>query len=420
MARSEPARRARLSVVKDASKRANGQGSVWERSSGVFVLRYADAEGTRRSVTEHCRNRREAERKLEAILERVAVQRDARAAGDLNSTLSSWIDRWLDMRALGGKKSKIPDETTVRRYTQLLAHPRQELGHLRMRQLLDPAVLKKYYERLRSEPRVRKRRNGALVVVPISPRERHHIHVRLRELFNDAELEGVIPAPYRSPYHRASPPVMEKPDNEPEALTKRELRAILACVKGDPVEAFIRFQAFSGCRPQEARALSVEKALHLRTAVLIDEAMKSSGIKGGTKTEKPREIPKIPQLLEAIDMALQQVAVKRGRAGDEWVDCGLLFPSASGEYQSNSGLLKRFRLCQIRAGLVDDDGHHLCDFVKLRRTYRTLIKGKVADEMASRILGHTEEVDREFYVAHTDEGFDDAAAAIAQVFLDVA
>lgn len=244
------------------------------------------------------------------------------------------------------------------------------------------------------------------------------IRIALRQLFEDAETEGIIE---RNPASRLELPDMEEVVRRP--LTALERKTVLAVATTHPRGPYVLTMLYCGLRRGECLALTagdidlkgkrlaVKKSWSLR---------KNIGKEKDTKSDAGmREVP-IPDLLLPTLHAL---------CNDKKEDA-LLFPKSDGKHatkQTCTWWWNSFkRQCHIAAGAkvyrnkVLVDSSPFSDDLSphyLRHTYATDLYAAGVDEKARKaFLGHASNDVTDTYTKMSDAAFDRAAKLINQYY----
>lgn len=150
---------------------------------------------------------------------------------------------------------------------------------------------------------------------------------------------------------RTAPPVQKR------SLTVEQAEALLQAAKGDPVEAFILTGLMLGLRPGELLGLRWVDVDLAAGTLEVAGSLKREGstlrlgdVKRGIRQSRRRlELPgPVVEVLRAHRTA-QRTA--RLLAGPEWVDLGLVFPTAVGTPMHPSAMNKRLARVTERAGI---------------------------------------------------------------------
>lgn len=142
-------------------KRGNGEGSITQRSDGLWEARLTLHDGKRKSF--YNKSRQEVAKKLtEALRDR---DKGLIIVGDERQTVEQYLKLWLE------QKRPTIRYGTWRRYEQLLRRVSPHIGHLRLTKLTAQHVTQTYAHFLLS-----KSEGGA----GLSRSTVHHAHVALR------------------------------------------------------------------------------------------------------------------------------------------------------------------------------------------------------------------------------------------------
>jgi integrase len=210
------------------TRRAHGEGSIYQRSDGLWVAsaRLGKQDGRPSRRVFYGRTRKEAAGKLQAAL------RDHAAGIRLttrNDTLGRYLEEWL-----AATQGTIRP-TTHRRYRQIVAHqltPR--LGTVPLGALRPGDV----------EAMLRD------VAADLSPRSVHHVRAVLRTALTRAVRHGLVP---RNAAALAAAPHV--PRTEVRALSPEQVRRLMAALEDHPRRALFVLAIATGLRSGELRGL---------------------------------------------------------------------------------------------------------------------------------------------------------------------
>jgi integrase len=165
------------------SKRANGEGTVFQRADGRWQAQMSlpgHGLDKPRRVTVYGRTQREARAKLRAVEDQARLG----VSPARPPTVAEYGGTWF------GSTKRIAVElghlqpTTVRNYRDIWTrHIGPDLGHLRLDQLTPPLL---------REWQAGKARQTSRRGTPLSPRSLTLIHAVLRTALNDAVLDGLL------------------------------------------------------------------------------------------------------------------------------------------------------------------------------------------------------------------------------------
>ena len=323
------------------SKRASGEGSVRQRSNGLWEARlsYIDPlTGRRRSASFYGPTAEAARAELTAARGRVRTQAPVL---DSSMRLADWIERW-SATALEASSRK---PATKARYRELarkhLCGP--PLGDLPLARLRKSHV---------DELVVRLRRAGlADTTVRLA-------YTTLRAVLADAVLDGLIAdnAAAKTPRPRVA-------RREARHLSASAVVKILAAAEHERYARVLTLIAGTGLRRGEVLAMRWD-AVNL-TAGTLKVAATMNVVDGAIEVSEPksgrsrRTIPLSPAMVSLLKAQRATQAEERLRAGELWTDSGLVFTDEFGGPVNPRAVLRAVQRCADRAGIADVTVHTL-------------------------------------------------------------
>lgn len=380
-------------------RRGNGEGTVYERKSGLWEGKIVLATGKRHSVYGH--SQAEVTRKLRTL----ASDQDRGLPVGLNQRLSvaAFLADWL------ARFSKRP--RTRRRYRELLElHIIPQLGRMPLVKLTPMAIERRLHE-LHTQPA---QRNGKPLSAATVNRVRSVLHVALE----DAVVKGLLA---RNPCDGAKAPREER--HEPHVYTERECFAFLDAIAGDRLEALYLVALTTGLRNGELLALTWDAldmgdlengTLQVRRIAGLDEDNRP--VYGLPKTDSSRRtIRLLPDVVAALKAHRAQQSEERLAAGasyqGERQDDHLVFARPDGR-RIDGRSFNRVYLYPLlqRHGLPRVHLH------ELRHTIATLQlhEGTPVAEVAA-LLGHASERTTLTIYSHALPGSDIVATNTARI-----
>lgn len=139
--------------------------------------------------------------------------------------------------------------------------------------------------------------------------------------------------------------------------------------------ALVIVLAFAGLRLGEALALRW-RHVHFTTSRIVVPRSYSAGVEGATKSDKPRSLPMLPQVAEALD-----TLSKRGAFTDR---DDLVFANDEGTYLDPSSFRKRYKKACDKAGLRPLRVHDL------RHGFLSIAAQQFAAHEVQRLAGHAD------------------------------
>jgi integrase len=323
------------------SKRATGEGSVRQRSSGLWEARlsYVDPlTGQRRSASFYAATAEEARDKLDAARDRVKAQEPVR---DSSRRLADYTEHWSD--------------------TALEASPRKEKTRALYRQLARLYLCPAPFGTTPLD-RLRKTHIDGLVVAlrkrGLSDGTVRLVYTVLRAILEDAKLDGLV-----AENAAAKMPRPRVKRTEARYLAAGEVAAILTAAEGLRYRPVLALIAATGLRQGEALALRWEH-VNLNDGTLRVAATLGSvnGRLISTEPKSPRSRRTVP--LSGAVVALLKAhraaqAAERLAAGNQWADTGLVFTTELGHAVYPQHVHRTVKLAAAKAGIGNVSGHTL-------------------------------------------------------------
>jgi integrase len=340
-------------------RRANGEGSVYQRKDGRWEARISFPDGRRKAV--YAKTQREVLEKKTALLGQrakgVAVASERQTFGEyLGSSLESTRPRVRP--------------TTHRRYELFVkVHVTPAIARIPLVKVGPQHLERLYAERLAA---------GA------APRSVRHLHALLHNALKQADRWGLVP---RNVATLARPP--NAPRHEISTLTAEQVRTLLAAAEGDRLEALYVLAISTGMRQGELLALRWSDVDLDRGAVQIRRSVaytKQGFVFLPPKTGRSRRQVLLTQAaIAALRRHRTRQLAERLAAAGGWEDLDLVFANELGRPIEATNLGHRsWRRLLERAGLPRIRFHDL------RHTAATLIlSGGVHPKIASEMLGHS-------------------------------
>lgn len=333
------------------SKRANGEGTVFQRKDGRWQAQKSlagDGLTPPRRVTVYGRTQREALDKLRTA----DRQTTAGVIPGRAPTVAKYGETWL------GETKRIAVElghlqaTTVRNYRDIWTrHIAPDLGHLRLDQLTPP-LLRQWQAAKAQQPSAR---GGSL-----SARSQTLIYAVLRTALNDAVIDGLLAS---NPLLKVKPPRGRGRSVEP--LSSAEVSALLTARPDTQIATLILLMLATGARPGEALAaswadLDLDPDLDGGTWRISRSLGRVAGNDGAgrsalqfkpTKTAGSTATVALPAIAVAglADHRRRQAAARL--AARAWVDPDLVFTTHLGTPLEPRNVLRDFKVLAAEAGV---------------------------------------------------------------------
>ena len=172
------------------------------------------------------------------------------------------------------------------------------------------------------------------------------------------------------------------------SLDQDEARALLTAAKGTRLEAAFVVMLMVGLRPGEALGLRWTDFDPDTGTLRIERSLKRERGQlrlGTTKTRKSRRIIALPTAaVVSLTNHRRRQARERLRAGAEWNDLGLIFPTAVGTLLDPSNFRREFNQVCKKAGLGHWHPH------ELRHSAVSLLSASgVSIELVADLMGHS-------------------------------
>lgn len=363
------------------SKRANGEGTVFQRKDGRWQgQRSVPGDGlTRpRRITVYGRTQRETLDKLRAADQQAAQG----VVPGRSQTVTEYGEFWL------GQTKRIAVElghlqpTTVRNYRDIwTGHIAPDLGHLRLDQLTPP-VLRQW----QAQKAQQSGRHGR----PLSARSRTLIYAVLRTALNDAVIDGLLAS---NPLLKVKAPRGGRSSVEP--LSNEEVAALLAAQPGSQLATLVLLMLATGARPGEALAASWADldlgSCTWRISRSLGRVSGNDGTGRSTLRFKPTKTTGSTATIALPGVAVAGLVAHRRRqlaarlAAPAWVDPDLVFATQLGTPLESRNVLRQFQALAVEAGLQRS--------VRLHDLRHAAASGLLAEgipiTVTSKLLRHT-------------------------------
>lgn len=361
--------------VKDCTKPVDRRGRTtckcpWQ---GAYVIGYRGDKPIRKKVSGPNRS---------VALERLTELKAKYASGDLPRdgkaiTVEKWMTYWYT-RIL----PRHAKPYTIAGYSAKVNHYIIPLlGHLRL-DTLTPEHIEDAWDRLRDEGNPKKNEP-----TPLSANTIHQTHRILSAALTEAVRRKKLRA---NPAGRESMKAPSRVEHELDVMTEAEVDKILEACRGKWNAARWNVALALGLRQGEALGLRWEDVdldegiLHVRQTLM---RITGQGIVFGTpkSSKSRRDIPLPPSLLDNLKAHRKAQNEARLRAGNFWVDSGLVFTQEDGRPIDPSVDATRWRKLLESAGVRHYRLHDA------RHSAGTLMVAEGVDiRVAMAILGHSQ------------------------------
>ena len=392
-------------------KRANGEGSIFQRKDGRWcaelVIGYLP-NGSPDRKTFYGTSQKAAREKLEEAKRALA---DGRPVSVPRQTLSTFLERWLEDYSKPSHRPK-----TYITYRDLIGlHIGPALGHIELAKLSAQNV-QWFVKQLGEKPLGPAPEEGKEDTrKPYSPTTVKHCRDCLRAALNVAKDWKMI---LHNPADRIKLPARQK--RKPNVFDQRQARIFFDAIKGDRLEALFILTLCLGAREGEVLGLRRNdvdlegKRVHIRFAL---QRLDGKLTLVPTKTEESERSPRLPAMVvSALAAHLARQEREQADAGERWQDSGMLFTTSIGTMLDARNMLRTFdRLVQL-------SGLPKIRFHDLRHSAATILHvAGVPTQAIKNLLGHASaRTTQEVYMHITPDAEDDAAAKMDQLLNPVA
>lgn len=388
------------------SKRANGEGSIFQRKDGRWcaeIVIGSKRNGAPDRKTFYGPTQKAAREKLDDA-KRALVE--GRPVSVPKQTLATFLDRWLEDCC----KPNIAPKT-YKTYKDLVElHITPALGHLDVSKLAAQHIqgfVKEMSEKLKGPPPEEGKEDTRK---PYSPKTVKHCRACLRNALNVARNWNMI---VHNPAERIKLPTQAK--RKPTVYDHLQARTFLDAIKGDRLEALFMLALCIGARQGEVLGLRREdvdlegKRIHIRFAL---QRIHGKLTLKPTKTEESQRSPLLPAMVvSALAAHLARQEAEKKEAGTRWKETGMLFTTTIGTMLDSRNLLRSYyrlvqmsRLPKIR-------------FHDLRHSAATILHvARIPDQAIKNLLGHSStRTTQEIYQHITPDAEKEAAAKMDEL-----
>lgn len=346
-------------------KRANGEGSIYQRPNGTWVgvVDFGWVNGHRKRKSVSGKTRMEASKKIRTLL----TTRDASLP---MPTTAPRVDQWFDTYLNDVAAKKVRPSTLHRYQGDVRNHVIPALGRKRLDQV-SPADLTALY--------------NAKLASGLSPVSVRHLHAVIRRALNVACKWQLIT---RNVAMLVDPPSMQRREIEP--LSASQSRQLLDACRGDRLEARWAVGIALGLRQGEVLGLQWQDvdldsgSLSVRRAL---QRQKGAGLVfTEPKTDRSRRTIPLPlPLLASMRAHRSRQLEERLVAGTEWADSNCVFATLTGKPTDPRDDWMAFKSLLVAAGLPNVRLHDL------RHTAASLLLLQgVSARVVMEVLGHSQ------------------------------
>ncbi len=343
------------------TKRGNNEGSIRKRADGTWEARISLNGGKRVSLYGKTR--------------KIVADKLAEALRDSNkglpvtlherTPLATYFDDWLV------RTQPTIRASTHRRYRELLAHTRPDIGTVALAKLT-PAQLDRVYARLQAP--IDGGGEG------LSPSTVRRVHTVMHKALKDAVLEGLVA---RNVADIARPP--KNQDFEPQLWTLEQVRTFLHATAQDRLGPLYLLAALTGLRSGELLGLRWQdvdldaQVLQVRVALARDGRLAPPKTRAGRRRV---ELSRMAAL--ALRRQRRQQAEERLALGPAWHESDQVSTSTVGTLLDGVNTLKAFHRFLTKAELPRIRLH---DLRHLQASL--LLAAGVHPKVVSERLGHS-------------------------------
>lgn len=349
--------------------RANGEGTVFQRSDGRWVARVTvglHPNGRQKLREKTAATEREAlahKRKLLESLHAGTLKDPERA------TVADFLERWLVSRE-GQVKPR-----TLQLYQYELRHyaiPR--IGRVKLGKLT-PLQVQAMQEAIRAQVREDSDSDGARTAAGVT--------ATVRRALTQAVQWGLIT---RNPAEGVKQPRVVT--REVRALTSHEVARLLKAAENDRMYALYYLAVFTGMRRGELLALHwrevdlPRRTLRVRHTITLEDNKPKVGEPKSRKSR--RTLPLTEDMVQVLEAHRERQKLERRVMDRDWSEHGLVFPATNGALVFPSNFSRDFKAVRVAARLTDVTFH------ELRHTYASMaIRSRQVDILKlSARLGH--------------------------------
>jgi integrase len=351
-------------------KRANGEGSVYQRADGRWTATLTlgfNAAG--RQIRRHVYGRTQAEA-LDRLEKLKRDHAEGRPVTSERITVARFLERWL---AEAVSPTHVRHKTTVTYTSFVKSHLIPGLGSIELRKLQTIQVQHFLNER-----------SGA----GLSPTTVKHLRDCLRAACNVAIQWGLLA---HNPAANAKPP--QRAARKPRSMSEADAQRFLEAIHGHRMEALLMTTLCLGLRQGEVLGLRQEdidfdrRILHVRGALqrVPVEGDKTALKFVATKTEDSQRSILFPDVVaQGLQDHLARQREEQLAAGADWRDTGFLFTTHIGTPLEAANMLKEFRAILRKHNLPRIRFHDL------RHSAATLLRARgVPTPLIAKLLGHS-------------------------------
>ena len=392
-----------------AKKKANGEGSVWQRPNGTWV---AQVSFTDPATGKPDRKAVSGKTKQEVLKKK----RKLETAKDINRlvsndkiTLGQWIDRWLEVY----KKPTVKYSTWFS-YKQLAEnHIKPALGKKRLDRL-QANEIQEFYNRLSNSGRIIEKKNNQTVKdkpAGLSPQTVRNCHNVLRGALDQAYKEALI---RWNPIVAVELPALDHREIQP--LTGEQVVFFLDAIKEHEIYPVIFTNLGTGLRRGELLALTWPDVDLKAGTAFIRQSWLQVGrelyTQDDVKTKASRATVTLPdEVVKVLKQVKKDQAKNKLLLGEAYMDNNLVFCREDGTPYRPDYIYHQYKDLLKEHGLPDTTFH------ALRHTFCTLLLENGEDlATVSKLARHsTLSITSDLYVHKTQTMQERAASKLDSI-----
>jgi|SRR5919109_2462179 integrase len=340
-------------------RRAHGEGTIYQRSDGLWVAQLRLPTGERRTL--YSKKKSVVQERLRTL--RRAAEDGALPAREQRITVEEYLDRWLDAaRGSIRPSTYVSYELNVRRLKKLI-------GRVQL-PALTPVMIQAAYAKLSDQG--------------LSPRSVLQIHSTLHRALGQAVKWGMLVRNPSAGVDRPRPPRVEM-----STLEIDELMRLFEAARGTRMYALFVVLGTTGMRLGEVLGLKWDDIDLPGRRLVVRRALQRLAGRGmrfvEPKTSRSRRTVHLTGLaVEALVEHKERTDLLREVARDRWRESGLVFTSTVGDGMEAGVVNDNLRRLLAKAGLPHIRVHDL------RHTVATiLLQGGAHPKLVQDLLGHS-------------------------------
>jgi integrase len=377
-----------------ASKRSNGEGSVYQRGDGRWCAAITADDpttGLRKRTVLYGRTRAEVKAKLKAATTRAEAGAPVK---DGKATVAAWSAHWR-ATTLAASSRKDSTKTLYRILCQKHIEPGR-FGSLTLDKLR-PSDVEAFVIMLQDRG--------------LADSTVRTIYTVLRSLLDGAVRDGLLG---RNPASLVTRPGVAR--REAMYLDRQQVAAVLNGARTSRFHPVLVLIAATGLRRGEALALRWDDLdLDAGTLRVRGTLARNAGALVVTepKTAKSRRVLRLsPPVIALLRRQRAAQAADRLRAADVWQDSAFVFTTASGQPIDPRNVLRTINVAATRAGLSGVGVHTL-----RHSAASALLEDGIGIKIVSEMLGHSSiAITGDVYQHVSDGAAQGAADALATAF----